>query len=299
MKKTAITALLLIAGLTAMQAQLLWKVSGNKLKHTSYIFGTHHLIPISFLDSVPGLYKAFNSCDEVVGEMVLNSVDATAKIQQAALLPNHIQIKDLLSDSDYLMVDKELQSVMKLSLKDVSIMNPALILNLYEIAIYKKATGYSDDTQSDSYFQLVANEKDKKVIGLETVDQQIKALFGNGSLERLAEILVQTIRNKDSIVSEMLNMNKLYKSGKINELMELSQHKGNVVDMTEEEYANLVNKRNSDWLLKLPDMFKTSSCFVAVGALHLGGKEGLIEGLKQEGYKVTPVEEIKDSKKNK
>jgi len=276
--------------LATIHAQLLWKVTGKGLKHPSYLFGTHHLISIQFLDSIPGLFKAFNETDMVVGEMVMNNIDITAKIQQAAIMPNHTVIKDLLNDDEYKLVDNELKSVLKLGLKNLSIMNPSLILTMYEMEIYKRLTGFTDGKQSDSYFQLVAAEKGKKVIGLETVDQQIAILFGNGSLERQANILVETIQHKDKTLSEMIQLNKLYKTGKIDELVDLSKGKDNTTEMTEEEYANLVDKRNAEWLKKLPAYFKETSSFVAVGAIHLGGKNGLVKQLQRAGYKVKAVD---------
>jgi hypothetical protein len=290
MKKNILILISIFLSLTAVKAQLLWKVSGKRLKNPSYLFGTHHLIPIQFLDSVPGLYKAFNECNTVIGEIVLSNIDATAKIQKAAIMPDHKRIKDLLNDDEYKSVDKELKSVLKFGLKDVSVMNPSLILTMYELEIYKKLTGFTDNQQSDSYFQQVSIEKGKKVIGLETVDQQIAVLFGNGSLERQADILVQTIENKESILSEMIQLNKLYKAGKIDKLVELSKSKDNITDMTEEEYAKLVDNRNADWMTKLPSYFKESSCFVAVGAMHLGGKNGLVNQLQKAGYRVKAVE---------
>ncbi len=289
MKKKIVIAFLFILSLSAVQAQLLWKVTGNGLKHPSYLFGTHHLIPIQFLDSVPGLFKSFNDCETVVGEMVMNNIDATAKIQQAAIMPDHQQINELLNDEEYKTVDTELKSVLKFGLKEVSIMNPTLILTMYEMEIYKKLTGFTDDKQSDSYFQLIAEEKDKKVVGLETIDQQIAVLFGNGSLERQANVLVETVRQKNTILKEMIQLNKLYKTGKLDELIALSKGKGNITDMTEEEYANLVDKRNADWMTKLPKLMHESPCFIAVGAMHLGGKNGLIKLLQKEGYKVSPI----------
>jgi uncharacterized protein len=281
---------LFVCCLSATQAQLLWKVSGNGLKHPSYLFGTHHLIPIQFLDSVPGLYKAFNECDAVVGEIALNSIDATSRLEMAASMPNHTKMTDLLKGERYSAVDKELRAVLKLGLKDLSMMNPTLILSLYEIELYKKATGLTDDTQSDSYFQLVAAEKGKKLVGLETIDQQIKVLFGNGSLDRQADILFETIQHKDSVLIDMIKLNRLYKSGKLNELIELSKGKGKITDPTEEEYNKMVDERNTEWMKKLPRLFNDSPCFVTVGALHLGGKTGLIKQLEKAGYRVKAVE---------
>ena len=155
--------------------------------------------------------------------------------------------------------------------------------------IYKKLTGFTEDVQTDSYFQLVAAEQDKKVVGLETVEQQITILFGNASLQRQAEVLVETMKQKDSALVELVHMNKLYKAGKIDELVQLSKGKNKKSDMTLEEYAKLVDNRNTDWLTKLPQLFQESSCFVAVGALHLGGQNGLVKLLQKKGYKVTAV----------
>jgi len=49
-------------------------------KKPSYLFGTHHLIPISFLDNIEGLESAFESTEQTVGEIDLNEM-------------NHLQLK--------------------------------------------------------------------------------------------------------------------------------------------------------------------------------------------------------------
>ncbi|MEI8271271.1 MAG: TraB/GumN family protein [Paludibacter sp.] len=289
MKKIIMLFFVLVTYFSLTQAQLLWKIYGNGLTHPSYLFGTHHLIPIQFLDSVPGLFKTFSECETVVGEMVLNNIDASAKIQQAAIMPNHKKISELMNQEEYKLVDNELKATLKFGLKEVSIMNPSLILTLYEMEKNKKLTGLSDDKQSDSYFQLVAEEKDKKVLGLETIDQQIAILFGNGSLERQTSLLVESIRKKNSMLKEMNQLNRLYKAGKLNDLLLLSKGKGEITDMTDEEFKKMVDDRNADWISKLPNMMQKSSCFIAVGALHLPGQNGLLKLLEKKGYKVSPI----------
>ncbi len=289
MKKIILIFFVLVTYFSLTQAQLLWKIYGNGLTHPSYLFGTHHLIPIQFLDSVPGLFKTFSECETVVGEMVLNNIDASAKIQQAAIMPNHKKISELMNQEEYKLVDNELKATLKFGLKEVSIMNPSLILTLYEMEKNKKLTGLSDDKQSDSYFQLVAEEKDKKVLGLETIDQQIAILFGNGSLERQTSLLVESIRKKNSMLKEMNQLNRLYKAGKLNDLLLLSKGKGEITDMTDEEFKKMVDDRNADWISKLPNMMQKSSCFIAVGALHLPGQNGLLKLLEKKGYKVSPI----------
>lgn len=44
---------------TKQETGLLWKISGNNLEEPSYLFGTHHLVPVSYLDSIDGLDEAF------------------------------------------------------------------------------------------------------------------------------------------------------------------------------------------------------------------------------------------------
>ena len=58
MKRILFSAFLLFVALIGIQAQLLWKISGNGLSKPSYIIGTYHLAPASFADSIPGLKKA-------------------------------------------------------------------------------------------------------------------------------------------------------------------------------------------------------------------------------------------------
>ena len=284
--KKSILLLLLPFLVLSSSAQLLWKISGNGLKHPSYLFGTHHLIPISFLDSVPGLYKAFNASDMVIGEMILSKVDASAMMQKAAIMPNHIKMKDLLDEQEYAMVDAELRLVLKMGLEEVSVLNPTLILSLYEMELYKQLTGFSDDIKSDSYFQLVGSEKGKKMLGLESIEQQITMLYENGSLQSQANKLVASIEEKERTLQEMLYLNQLYKSGNIEQMVMLAKKAEELTEFSAAEYARLVDDRNADWAKKLPVQMQANSCFIAVGALHLGGEKGVVSLLQKAGFKV-------------
>ncbi len=283
MKRIYFFGLFIVLSLNFLQAQLLWKITGNELKNPSYIFGTHPLIPVVFLDSVQGLYKAFNECDIVVGEVVINNIEANELLRKAALIPDNKTIKDFLPEEKYKLVDTELKSVLKIGLKELSKMHPALILSLYEIELFKKLTGIYDDAQSDSYFQIAATEKGKKVTGLETIEQQINRTLNRQDIQHQADILAETVVKKDSLSRELLIFNKLYKKGKMDDLLLLSKRS---VNIAEEDTDN----RNAEWLKELPGLMSKKSCFIVVNILHLPGDQGLINGLKQAGYKVKSVE---------
>lgn len=59
--------------------------------------------------------------------------------------------------------------------------------------------------------------------------------------------------------------------------------------MTPQEKATLIDDRNKKWAKQLPAIMKEAPTFIAVGALHLPGENGILNLLKQQGYTVDPV----------
>ncbi len=289
MKKVKLLILFATMGVCTLNAQLLWKISGHGLKHNSYLFGTHHLISIHYLDSIPGVFPAFNHSDMVVSEIVLNEADVPARIQKASVLPDSLTMKSLLTAEDFEFVDKELINTLKMSLKDITRMHPSLIQTIYELELYRDRTRFDENTASDSYFQLVASQKGIPVKGLETVDKQIELLFPMNNLKGKAEELVSTIRNKDILYDSYRELNRLYRTGNINGLERLNKTWNREWGISEEENTRMLDERNIDWVAQLPDLMKSNSCFIAVGALHLPGEKGLINLLRNKGYKVTAI----------
>ena len=289
MKKYFVALVMLFLVVFPMSAQLLWKVSGKGLKQDSYLFGTHHLISISFLDSIPGLYPAFNSSKAVVSEIVLNTLDATQKIQTAATLPDSRLMSRLLSSEEFAMLDKEVSDLLKITLKQIDMLHPAMIQTFFQLELYKQMAHFDDNTKSDSYFQLVANEKGMPIYGLETIDKQVELLFPKEDLRKQALELVDVAKRKNEAYAELKELNRLYKIGDINGLDRLNRKSNANWSISDEENAEMVDNRNIAWARQLPELMQSSSCFIAVGALHLPGENGLIKLLKQEGYKVRPI----------
>ena len=89
---------------------LLWKISGNNLEEPSYLFGTHHLVPLSFLDSIDGLDEAFLATKQTIGEL---DMDNTGQMQMqlmiASLMPEGYSYDELLNDEDRNILDETLK----------------------------------------------------------------------------------------------------------------------------------------------------------------------------------------------
>lgn len=288
MKRIFIFSIIIFSGFQIASAQLLWKISGNGLQKSSYIFGTHYLIPMAYLDSVQNLYKAFNNCNTVVCELVANNIDANAQLSKTAFIQGNKTLKDFIPEKKYIQVDSVLKSELKIGLKELSKMQPDLVLKMYEIELFKKIIGIYDDAQTDAYFQLVANEKGMKVIGLETIEQQITPSSDNQMLQKQCDQLTKTLLNKDSLSRELLKISMLYKKGKIEDFALLSGMDG--VSDSAPTTVSTIETQNGVWVEKLSVLMKEKPCFIAVGVGHLGGDGGLIEGLRRKRYRVKAVE---------
>ena len=97
-KKTLITLFLLLAAIN-INAQFLFRISGNKLKEPSYILGSLHTLPGSLLDSIPAYLEAEASCKQLYAEYDVSDQqkinDLKTAGQQATTLPDGKTIFDV------------------------------------------------------------------------------------------------------------------------------------------------------------------------------------------------------------
>ena len=268
------------------QGQLLWKISGNGLKKSSFLFGTHHLIDKELIPQFDSIMAVCGQSDAVVGEMDLKTPGMQKKMMQGAIMKGK-KMKDLVSASDYQLLDTEFKSVMGVGMSVLGSFKPMMLMSMHQLVLYLKSTGSKKQpTAVDDLFQKQARAAKKKVIGLETLETQMNILFNNISLERQAEILLFEVRDKEQMLTELKQLNDVYISGDLEKMKELDVDDES---MRPEERKMLVDDRNLNWIKQLPALFKEQSCFVAVGCLHLVGDNGLINQLRLNGYTVEPV----------
>lgn len=294
MKTFKILLLLAFVPLT-IQAQLLWKISGNGLAQPSYIFGTHHLAKLSILDSIKGYKEAFKSAVQVVGEIDTKEMMAPATLalmQKRMMIDNDTTLQMLLTPANYIKVTKCINdNFPQIPIEILKKMRPAALTNNLEMILYMKQFGdFNVQEQLDSHFQKEGLANNKKIIGLETIEQQFDILYNSCSLRRQAELLVCLIDNIREETQETLALTAYYNNQKLNEMYVLSQKKhGDNCDDYPSELNALIYNRNKNWISKLPAILTQGSSFIAVGALHLPGPDGLLTLLRKAGYKVTPV----------
>jgi uncharacterized protein YbaP (TraB family) len=287
-KKTVLSTVILLFGIINLHAQLLWELSGRGIK-TSYLFGTHHLVSVDILDSVPNIYKAFNRCSQVAGEVAIDDHTLFDRLMQAAVLPDSMTLSKLLSDRDYQKIDSAFISTLNMPLSSVGTLKPAFLNNIYLLALYEKVYPQRDDRQLDSFFQHAAKAQGRNVIALESVEKQIDILFESQSLERQAYLLAGAVEQSNRMNDEIRMINQLYRAGKIESLLEEYLSDTSAYAPTLREKHLMLDERNHEWVIAINRLIKTSPTFIAVGALHLAGENGLIALLSRNGVRVKPV----------
>lgn len=275
---------------------LLWKISGNGITTPSYIFGTHHLAEVSFLDEVKGLNEALESSNVVVGELNLdNETELLGLMQQAAFLPQgENPYTKYLEPEDYTQLSKVLESYIGAPLDALAVLKPISISVTLMTQIYSKHNpkdGSTNQTSMDEYIQQKASSLQKEIKGLETPEDQIKILFDEPINEQL-EGLMCMINELELTIEIAQKLTKLYKERDLNGLYKLSQDTDQLsaCPMERTKKQELLDERNNKWMEKLPQLLKDDSNFIAVGALHLAGEEGLLHQLEKAGYTVEAID---------
>ena len=300
MKKMFLTLLLTVMATAGMNAQLLYKISGKGLQKPSYIIGTYHLAPVSFVDSIPGLRSALAESEQVYGEIEtadMTSPENIAKVQQAMMLPEGKTLTELLTPEQM----QKLNATMK-ELLGVDMSNPmvaqqmnkmlpqALVTQLTVIMYLKKHSGFNPTQSFDDYFQQQAVAQGKPVGGFETMDFQLQALFGSISIERQIELLMCFLNNREWEESQVDNIVEAFFAQDLNRIeAAMDEKQDNSCDATDEENELLIYGRNATWLKKMPEIMQQKSTFFAVGAAHLVGERGVLAGLRNAGYLVEGI----------
>ena len=268
---------------------LLWKISGNGLKQPSYIFGTHHLYPVNFLDSVAGVKEAFASSGQMVGELVLQDMTALSfELQKAGMMPKDSTWQILLSEDDYRFVDTQLTAVFGTGLQTFGMYKPFMVSMTYTLIFFQKLFPQMNPAEAmDLWFQQQAVSRGISVIGLETAHDQINALTISSLRDQAAD-LVCTLKNTDYTVSSARKLNRLYRLADLTGFSEMLREDSPCPWSADQEAA-LNDSRNKRWLEKLPAIMADKPSFVAVGCMHLVGDAGLLDGLEKAGYKVEAV----------
>lgn len=286
-----LTLAVLLGAVTGANAQLLWKISGNGLSKPSYMVGTHHVAPISTLDSIKGFDEALESADAVYGEVVMadmNAPEAQQKMMAMAMAPADSMLTVVLTPEQFKMVDSVVQkyTMGQTTLAQIAMMKPAIVgVQLAMLQSMKAFPGFNAAEQLDQEVQRRGEAAGKKIGGLETVDFQLNMLLGE-PIATQAEDLVDMARKDEGMEEFAHKLADSYRAQDLDEMLRLMLD--SEMGTSEAEMERMITSRNVTWVESLKTLLPEESVMICVGAGHLPGDKGLINLLRSAGYTVEP-----------
>jgi uncharacterized protein YbaP (TraB family) len=266
-----------ICATPSAQNSLLWKVSGKGIR-TSYLYGTFHLVPKDQF-VLPGKVKEKMIKSQVaVFEVDLDSPKLTSLMSRSMRMNQPLET--LMTTQEYSLFTSFVKDTLERSLQQFRYIKPGF---LGQLLLYPKLLGYSPESYDLALLDL-AKKWHKSVYTLEAPEEQV-ALFDQSTLQDQTSQLLNNVKQFDKQRKLMKKMLCLYQQEDLSGLYNL------IVSQEDAAKSNdmLLDERNHKWMKPMVEMMKKHSSFVAVGAAHLAGEQGLIQLLRAQGYKVEPI----------
>lgn len=144
--------------------------------------------------------------------------------------------------------------------------------------------GYDPNSAVELQLKPEFTKANKPVKGFETLDQQIHYFADMSDKAQLA-FLVSELDDADTAVDKFKELVAAWYAGDVNKMDTLNN--ADFRDKYPDLFQLLVVKRNQNFAAQIQDLLKGDGVtFVAVGAGHLVGKDGVPAMLEKQGYKV-------------
>lgn len=274
---------------------LFWKIEKPGLS-PSYLLGTMHVADPRVLKMPQGAAEARAEAKTIVIESdeILDEKKATAGLltkPELTMFTDGTSIDKLLAKDDLNLLEQGLKQ-RGIPLAAVSRMKPWMLMAFVSLPPCELARKAQNAAFLDKQIAIDAIAAGKQVKGLETLAEQLETMAAI-PIEFHLKSLVETIKLGSRMEDVFETMTQLYLSGDIGITMPLL--KAVAPDGTEDEagYGEfedlVVTKRNILMAERAAPILAEGGVFIAVGALHLPGENGLVELLRTQGFTVTKV----------
>ena len=260
---------------------LLWKIDSPDGK-TSHLLGTIHLED-SRVTNLPVLVqRAFDRSSRVTLEITMDPA-ALISLSVAMMLTDGRDLRSVIGDRLYLRSIKALEDYGAAELV-VAQMKPWAIATT--LLTPKPKTGVVLDMKL--YQEALA--AGKQVDGLETAAEQLGVFDGMDEKLQI-KMLQETLDQLPKIKGMYRELVEVYLQRDLAKMVALNDR---YMDMSDRNLAEQFNQRvivdrNHRMAERMESRLIKGNVFVAVGALHLPGKEGLLALLEKRGYKLTRI----------
>ena len=280
MKRFLILVILLLNIISIAHANergLFWKLKAPN-GSTHYLFGTIHTDDNRIIKFLPVVKKSISASDLLVVEIKPDNHS------QNLLMKDHSLKSDL--------TDDELKQIKKLSEFHVMYFENVIRMKPWLLAIIFDSPKPHTEFNQDYLLMAMAEDLDKEVLGIES-SQEHFATMDSLSLDEQLIMLRAVLKKTDKErLSDYNSLKKDYLSADLDQIRQTDERLTGKL-LPEALWAKikiqLMDERNKKMILRIKELSKDKQLFIAVGASHLAGQDGLLNQLKQSGFKITPM----------
>ncbi len=282
-RRLCLLFLCLVLPSAALAGTSLWQVrDGDRMM---YLGGTVHVLAAADYPLPEAFDRAYEQADRLVFETDMQAINSPAfqlQMMQRLTYNDGRSLKDELGARAYGAL-QAYSHKRGLPMAMLEQFRPAMV-SLVIVMTELERLGING-TGVDEHFYRRARNDGKAVGQLETPQAQLAFIAGMGRGQEDALIL-NSLRDAEQVAEMMAGMKAAWRSGDLAQLAKLG-----LEPMRRDYpglYKELLVKRNQAWLGKLERILKNPDTeLVLVGAMHLVGREGLLEQLRARGYKIT------------
>jgi uncharacterized protein YbaP (TraB family) len=259
---------------------LLWRISGNGLDKSSYLFGTIHILDSAYYFLDDTTIEQLKRSDKVIFENDLDEPGYQQQTLQLAMMEND-SLTQYLTENEFAELEAFFKNEFNFPLKAVKKMKPFYVASLAGALSFPK-----NSKSYEAELLKLANKYDKEILGITNTEienkiiSQIPMIIQTNQIWKAIEEFENGFPQKHEIM-------KAYQKRDISQIYSIMKE-----DSSEEDeliYDLMFPKRHEIWVPNMIQLMEKNSCFFAVGVGHLPGEQGLLEWFKKEGYKVRPV----------
>jgi uncharacterized protein YbaP (TraB family) len=282
----AVVAASCVAG-TAAADPAAWRIAGKQGGDITFL-GSMHVLRASDYPLPATVDQLFARADALIMELDLDATDPAtqqATIMRAAMLPAGTVLRDVVDPKVYELAEQRTRAMgVDLSLLDRF---EPWFLSIAILDQGMRKFGFEGERGLEQYLLKKSHEAHKPIVGLETLALQI-GLFAALPPQAQQAMLEQTLNELDTADVEMAKLAAAWREGHLETLSE-----GLLADFKAFPglYDTLVKNRNASWIEPLERRLNDGRHYlVVVGALHLVGRDNVIDMLKARGHKAVRLQ---------
>ena len=287
MTRALLGSLVALLPLLAAADPAAWRLAGRNGGEVA-LLGSIHVLRDSDYPLPATVDALYARADDLVMELDLDDLDASvlqSGLLAASVLPPGKTLRDVLDPEVYRLTEQHVGAA-GLPIAALERVEPWFIaIVLLDEGLRRQ--GFRADLGLEQYVLGKARKDRKAIAGLESLQAQV-AIFDGLSAPTQQALLEQTLREIDSADRTLEELADAWRDGRLDELTD--QLIGEFDDFPG-LYDSLITDRNRRWVPEIERLLGDGRRhLVIVGAVHLVGKDGVIELLRARGH---PAERVK------